>query len=183
MVTAGTLGQDLGEIRAEKEESHRPGFFGKQRFTCCIKSTVARARAFSGKVETGFPSENATKPKKLECIEFPSSLNALLPRRGPDRRYPSVRPIARNFSRRCRRMVSRSSPCSCASAWAIASPVDATAAAGSRWAPPGGSVTIWSMTPNRTMSSAVIFMPVAASCALVVSRHRIDAAPSGEITL
>jgi hypothetical protein len=29
----------------------------------------------------------------------------------------------------------------------------------------------------------VIFMLVAASCALVVSRHRIEAAPSGEMTL
>jgi len=33
------------------------------------------------------------------------------------------------------------------------------------------------------MSCAVIFMLVAASCALAVSRHKIEAAPSGEITL
>ena len=39
-----------------------------------------------------------------------------------------------------------------------------------------------SIMPKRTMSWAVIFMLVAASCALVVSRQRIEAAPSGEIT-
>src|SRR5262249_45005177 len=134
-VSTGTLGQDLGEIRAEEPESHRSGFFGKQSFT---PSAPVRAR-----------------------------------RKGPNRRYPSVRPIARNFSRRCRRTVSRSSPASWAKALAMASPVEAIASAGVRWAPPGGSVTIWSITAKRIMSSAVIFMPVAASCALAVSRHRI----------
>jgi hypothetical protein len=39
------------------------------------------------------------------------------------------------------------------------------------------------MMPSRIMSSAVIFMLVAASCARAVSRHKMDAAPSGEITL
>jgi hypothetical protein len=55
---------------------------------------------------------------------------------------PKVRPMAKNFSRRCRRTVSRSSPASSSRAWAMASPVEAIAAAGSRWAPPDGSVTI-----------------------------------------
>ncbi len=55
--------------------------------------------------------------------------------------------------------------------------------AGSRWAPPVGSGMMVSMTPKRTMSCAVIFMLVAASCALAVSRQRIEAAPSGEMTL
>src|SRR5262249_2217138 len=117
-VSAGTLGQDLGEIRAEEPESHRSRFFGKQSFT--------------GLDRYGSDEER------------------------PNRRYPSVRPIARNFSRRCRRTVSRSSPASWAKALAMASPVEAIASAGVRWAPPGGSVTIWSMTPKRIMSSAVI---------------------------
>src|SRR5262249_30109992 len=98
-------------------------------------------------------------------------------------RYTIDRPIARNLSRRWRRTVSRSRPASSPSAAAIASPVAATAAAGSRWAPPTGSGMIASITPKRTRSSAVIFMLVAASCALEVSRQRIEAAPSGEITL
>jgi hypothetical protein len=34
-------------------------------------------RAFSGKVESGFPSENATNANKLEHIQFPSKLNVL----------------------------------------------------------------------------------------------------------
>src|SRR6266446_4553440 len=55
---------------------------------------------------------------------------------------PHVRPMAKNFSRRWRRTVSRSRPASSSRALAIASPVEAIAAAGSRWAPPGGSVTI-----------------------------------------
>ena len=42
---------------------------------------------------------------------------------------------------------------------------------------------IWSITPKRNMSWAVIFMPLATSCALVPSRHRIEDAASGEITL
>ena len=54
---------------------------------------------------------------------------------------------------------------------------------GSRWAPPEGSRRIESITPKRSMSCAVIFMLVAASWALVPSRHRIDDAASGEITL
>jgi len=56
--------------------------------------------------------------------------------------HPQVRPMAKNFSRRWRRTVSRSRPASSSRAFAIASPVEAIAAAGSRWAPPGGSVTI-----------------------------------------
>jgi hypothetical protein len=40
-----------------------------------------------------------------------------------------------------------------------------------------------SMTPNLSMSCAVIFMLLAASCALVPSRQRIEEAASGEITL
>src|SRR6185437_7182588 len=95
----------------------------------------------------------------------------------------SVRPIAVNFSRRSRMMVARSSPRSSASAAAIASPVAAMAAAGSRCAPPIGSVTMVSMTPSRARSCAVIFIAAAASCARAVSRHRIEAAPSGEMTL
>ncbi len=51
-------------------------------------------------------------------------------------------------------------------ACAIASPVAAMAAAGSRCAPPTGSLMISSITPKRSMSCAVIFMLVAASCAL-----------------
>jgi len=35
------------------------------------------ARAFSGKVETGFPSENAINAKKLEHVQFPLKLNML----------------------------------------------------------------------------------------------------------
>jgi hypothetical protein len=37
----------------------------------------AFARAFSGKVESGFPSENATNARKLEHIQFPTKLNVL----------------------------------------------------------------------------------------------------------
>src|SRR6185369_5326952 len=62
--------------------------------------------------------------------------------------YSRLRPMARNLSRRCRRTVSRSSPFNSASALPIASPVDAMAAAGSRWAPPIGSLTMPSMIPN-----------------------------------
>jgi hypothetical protein len=43
-------------------------------------------------------------------------------------------------------------------------------------------LTILSITPKRSRSWAVIFMPVAASWARAVSRQRIEAAPSGEIT-
>ena len=42
--------------------------------------------------------------------------------------------------------------------------------------------TIKSTTPSRSRSCAVIFMLVAASWARAGSRHRIEAAPSGEIT-
>jgi hypothetical protein len=35
------------------------------------------ARAFSGKVESGFPFENATNAGKLEHIQFPWKLNVL----------------------------------------------------------------------------------------------------------
>src|SRR5665647_1278439 len=56
-------------------------------------------------------------------------------------------------------------------------------AGGAHRDPQAGSLTTVSITPKRTMSWAVIFMLVAASCALAVSRHRIEAAPSGEITL
>ena len=65
----------------------------------------------------------------------------------------------------------------------MASPVADIMAAGSRWAPPEGSFRMWSITPNRSMSCAVIFMLVAASWALVPSRHKIEDAASGEITL
>jgi len=34
-------------------------------------------RAFSGKVESGFPFENATNARKLEHIQFPKKLNVL----------------------------------------------------------------------------------------------------------
>jgi len=40
-----------------------------------------------------------------------------------------------------------------------------------------------SITPKRSMSWAVIFMLLAASCALVPSRQRMEEAASGEITL
>jgi len=39
-----------------------------------------------------------------------------------------------------------------------------------------------SITPSRSRSWAVIFIAVAASEARPWSRHRIEAAPSGEIT-
>jgi hypothetical protein len=38
---------------------------------------VRGLRAFSGKVETGFPFENATNQNRLERIQFPWKLNAL----------------------------------------------------------------------------------------------------------
>src|SRR5262249_17439445 len=56
--------------------------------------------------------------------------------------HPQVRPMAKNFSRRWRLTVSRSRPASSSRGLGMASPVEAIAAAGSRWAPPGGSVTI-----------------------------------------
>ena len=37
-----------------------------------------RLRAFSGKVESGFPFENATNARKLEHIQFPWKLYVLL---------------------------------------------------------------------------------------------------------
>src|SRR5262249_54170465 len=95
----------------------------------------------------------------------------------------SVRPIFKNFSRLFLRTASRSILPSWRKASAMASPVAAMAAAGSLWAPPEGSPMMPSMMPNLTRSWAVIFMLVAASSALVVSRHRIEAAPSGEMTL
>ncbi len=48
-------------------------------------------------------------------------------------------------------------------------------ASGSRCAPPAGSLMMPSITPNRSRSCAVIFMLVAASCALPESRHRMEA--------
>jgi len=50
------------------------------------------------------------------------------------------------------------------------------AAAGSRWRRPPGSATISSITPKRIKSRGDLHV-VAASCALVVSCHRIEAAP------
>ena len=46
-----------------------------------------------------------------------------------------------------------------------------------------GSFTTVSMTPRASRSCAVIFMLVAASMALELSRHRIEAAASGEATV
>ena len=66
--------------------------------------------------------------------------------------------------------------------WAMASPVEAIAAAGSRCAPPGLGNDLVDH-PESDHVLAVIFMLVAASCALAVSRHRMEAAPSGEMTL
>src|SRR5258708_4010906 len=68
-------------------------------------------------------------------------------------------------------------------ACSMASPVIAIMAWGSRCARPAGSLRMESITPKRSMSCAVIFMLVAASWALVPSRHRIEDAASGEITL
>ena len=69
-----------------------------------------------------------------------------------------------------------------ASAVRIASAVSASTMAGSRWAPPIGSAMMPSMTPSCSRSWAVIFMAVATSWARVASRHRIEAAASGEAT-
>src|SRR5260370_168948 len=49
--------------------------------------------------------------------------------------------MARNFSRRWRRTVSRSRPASSSSAWAIASPVEAMAAAGPEGGGAAGGLT------------------------------------------
>jgi hypothetical protein len=69
------------------------------------------------------------------------------------------------------------------SASPIARPVAATAAAGSRCAPPTGSAITPSIMPNLIRSWAVIFMLVAASCAREESRQRIEADASGEATV
>ena len=65
----------------------------------------------------------------------------------------------------------------------MAARVLAMTISGWRWAPPAGSGMIPSTTPKPTRSVAVIFMLLAASCALAASFQRIDAPPSGEITL
>ena len=49
--------------------------------------------------------------------------------------------------------------------------------------PPTGSVMMTSITPSPLRSWAVTFMLVAASMARAASRHRIDAAASGEATV
>jgi hypothetical protein len=49
-----------------------------RRKTTGIRRPLYRtSRAFSGKVETGFPSENAINAKKLEQVQFPLKLNLL----------------------------------------------------------------------------------------------------------
>jgi len=64
----------------------------------------------------------------------------------------------------------------------IWSPAASMTRAALRWAPPTCSGTMPSMIFSSSRSWAVIFMPVAASLARVESCHRIEAAPSGEIT-
>jgi hypothetical protein len=41
------------------------------------EATMERFRAFSGKVESGFPSENATMQKMLERFLFPANVKPL----------------------------------------------------------------------------------------------------------
>src|SRR5215470_4902170 len=94
-----------------------------------------------------------------------------------------LRPIAKNFSCRCRRIASAVMPANSRRALARASPVLLKMAAVSRWAPPTGSVMMTSMTPRAFRSCAVTFMLVAASIARAASRHRIEAAASGEATV
>src|SRR6476469_6558588 len=98
---------------------------------------------------------------------------------GPQR----SRPIARNFSWRCRRIASGLWPENSPNALATASPARLNIIPGSRCAPPVGSVMMTSITPNVLRSWAVIFMLVAASMALAESRHRMEAAASGEATV
>src|ERR1700716_2961139 len=59
-----------------------------------IKRENRCARAFSGKVETGFPSENATNATEREHIQFPQKLNVLSSDERQVRGYgwPSTRP-------------------------------------------------------------------------------------------
>jgi hypothetical protein len=42
-----------------------------------LRPTDITAWSISGKVETGFPSENATNAEKLEHVQFPLKLNML----------------------------------------------------------------------------------------------------------
>lgn len=58
----------------------------------------------------------------------------------------------------------------------------AKAAAGSVWAPPGGSAMMPSMTPSRRRSGAVSFITPLASSARPASFHRMAAKPSGDRT-
>ena len=90
--------------------------------------------------------------------------------------------MLRNFSRRCRRTVSRDSPLSSLSALSIALPVAAMAAAGSRCAPPAGSAMMLSMMPSRAMSAEVIFMLVAASILWRDTTKAQEAATNMKIT-
>ena len=59
---------------------------------------------------------------------------------------------------------------------------DAVDLSGARWAPPIGSGITSSITSSFFRSAAVTFIASAASCALALLRHRIEAQPSGEIT-
>src|SRR5262249_9712176 len=100
----------------------------------------------------------------------------------PERLRNGDYPIARNLSRRAARSVAGLFPAGLSSSSPIAAPSAATAAAGSRCAPPIGSATTRSTTPSFCRSAAVIFIASAASAALSPVRHRIEAQPSGEIT-
>jgi hypothetical protein len=50
---------------------------GRARLPSDCARWMSRLGAFSGKVETGFPSENATNAEKLEHVPFPLKLNML----------------------------------------------------------------------------------------------------------
>ena len=92
-------------------------------------------------------------------------------------------PIVRNFARRSRRS---SSPGMGSSSSSAASREDPSKRAASSWsvcAPSTGSGTIASITPSSRQCIASGLNAAAAFCFSPPSRHRIEAAPSGEITM
>src|SRR5437764_10575618 len=91
-------------------------------------------------------------------------------------------PISRNFRRRLRRRSSGGSEPSSSSAPTSASRSRRAASSGLSWAPAAGSGTIASITPSSRQSPASSRKAAAAFFASAMSRQRIAAQPSGEIT-
>src|SRR5262249_1181814 len=92
-------------------------------------------------------------------------------------------PTLRNLPSRGSGRLPAGSAATAESSRATASATASAAASGSRCAPPAGSCTTESAMPSSSRSLAVIFISRAAVSTFFWSFHKIDAQPSGEMTL